>query len=537
MPAKKKAGRAKSARPPKNRVVIFDTTLRDGEQSPGASLNHKEKMEIAAALVRLGVDVIEAGFPITSNDDFEAVRAVARDFSGEVTVCGLARCAPKDIDRAAEALAGCRTPRIHVFLATSKIHMKHKLGKAKSEILRLAVKGVERAKTFCDDVEFSPEDASRTEDAFLAEVVEATIAAGATTVNIPDTVGYAVPAQFASQIRYLKKHVPNIDDAVISVHCHNDLGLAVANSLAAVAEGARQVECTVNGLGERAGNCSIEEAVMALRTRRDFYRLKTGVNTRRIYPTSRLVATLTGISVQRNKAIVGENAFAHEAGIHQHGVLKARATYEIMAPETVGVPSTKIVIGKHSGRHGVESRLKSLGYHLSKADVQRVTERVKQIADRKKLVYDADIEAVVREAIEHVPETFHLQGFHVTSGTRLTPTATVRITKGDEVLEDAACGDGPVNAVYNAIQRLTGTHGVLREYHIDSVAGGSEAMGEVAVTVDFHGTEIPGRGTSTDIIEASALAYLAAVNRAVGLAEAGKGAKPARKKAKPKRPR
>ena len=512
---------------PAGRVVIFDTTLRDGEQSPGASLNHKEKMEIAAALVRLGVDVIEAGFPITSDDDFEAVRAVGADFGGKVTVAGLARCVKKDIDRASEALHKCRTPRIHVFLATSKIHMKHKLKKAKSEIVRLAVQGVEYAKGFCDDVEFSPEDASRTEDDFLAEVVEATIAAGATTVNIPDTVGYAVPERFGAQIRYLRENVPNIDDAVISVHCHNDLGLAVANSLAAVAEGARQIECTVNGLGERAGNCSLEEAVMALRTRKDHFGLACGVRTRRIYPTSRLVATLTGIHVQRNKAIVGENAFAHEAGIHQHGVLAERSTYEIMEPEDVGVPSSRIVIGKHSGRHGVESRLKALGYRLSAEDLGRVTVRLKEIADRKKVVYDADIEAVVHEAIEHVPEIFSLEGFHVTSGTGLTPTATVRIRKGKEILEDAACGDGPVNAVYNAVKRLTGIDGALREYHIDSVAGGSEAMGEVTVTVDFGGREVQGRGTSTDIIEASALAYLAAVNR---VAATRKRAKPKAKK-------
>ncbi len=530
MSRKKKTPKSK---PDPNRVLIFDTTLRDGEQSPGASLNHKEKMEIAAALVRMKVDIIEAGFPITSDDDFEAVRAVGRDFGSDVTVAGLARCTPKDIDRAAEALAKCKQPRIHVFLATSKIHMKHKLGKAKSEIIRLAVRGVEHAAKFCGDVEFSPEDASRTEDDFLAEVVEAVIAAGATTVNIPDTVGYAVPERFAAQMRHLQKHVGNIDDAVISVHCHNDLGLAVANSLAAVAEGARQIECTVNGLGERAGNCSLEEVVMAMRTRRDAYRLTTGIATRRIYPTSRLVAQLTGIQVQRNKAIVGENAFAHEAGIHQHGVLKERTTYEIMAPETVGVPASTLVIGKHSGRHGVESRLKAMGYHLSSDEVKRVTAKVKDIADRKKSVYDADIEAVVREVMEEAPEVFHLEAFHVTSGKVLTPTATVKIIKGDEVLEDAACGDGPVNAIYNTIKRLTGIDGTLKNYRIDAVTGGSEAMGGVSVTIEFYGTEVHGRGTSTDIIEASALAWLAAVNRYEAIIGARKA--PARRRSAKKK--
>ena len=530
MSSSKKA-RKRAARDP-NRVVIFDTTLRDGEQSPGASLNHKEKMEIAAALVRLGVDVIEAGFPIASKDDFEAVRAVGRDCGSSVTVAGLARCNPKDIDRAAEALRDCPRPRLHVFLATSKIHMKYKLKKAKSEILRLAAEGVRRARSFCGDVEFSPEDASRTENDFLAAVVEAVIAEGAGTVNIPDTVGYAVPEVFREQIRYLRERVKNIGDAVISVHCHNDLGLAVANSLAAVAEGARQIECTVNGLGERAGNCSLEEVVMAMRTRADFFGLRTGVDTRRIYPTSRLVATLTGIHVQRNKAIVGENAFAHEAGIHQHGVLAERSTYEIMRPEDVGVPASRLVIGKHSGRHGIEARLRAMGYSIAPAELERVTERVKAIADKKKVVYDADIEAVLRDVVDAAPQIFALERFHVTSGNRITPTATVALRRGKEVLQDAACGDGPVNAVYNAITRLTGIRGVLREYHIDSVAGGSEAMGEVSVLVDFGGREIGGRGTSTDVIEASALAYLAAVNRAAAGRPAAPGAQAASRRRK-----
>src|SRR5436305_4516592 len=374
------------------RLVIFDTTLRDGEQSPGASMNLAEKLEVARALVDLGVDVIEAGFPIASPGDFEAVQAIARQVQGPV-IAGLARCNSGDIDRAGEALKEAPKPRIHVFLATSAIHREFKLHMAKEEIIRRAVEGVERARGYCEDIEFSPEDAARTELDFLAEVVERAIEAGATTVNIPDTVGYAVPLQYAAAIRHLKEHVRGIDKVVISVHCHNDLGLAVANSLAALKEGARQVECTINGLGERAGNCALEEVVMAVKTRSDFFGLQTTINTRRLSPTSRLVAHVTGIAVQRNKAIVGQNAFAHEAGIHQDGMLKKRSTYEIMRPEDVGLSRTELVLGKHSGRHALRQRVRDLGYHLDDAQLQHIFEAFKALADRKKEIYDADVEA------------------------------------------------------------------------------------------------------------------------------------------------
>ncbi|MFL5341139.1 MAG: 2-isopropylmalate synthase, partial [Gemmataceae bacterium] len=373
-----------------DRLIIFDTTLRDGEQSPGASMNLAEKLEVAHALRDLGVDVIEAGFPVASPGDFEAVQTIARQVEGPV-ICGLARCNDLDIDRAWAAVKDAPRPRIHVFLATSAIHREFKLQMTAGEIAQRAVDGVRRAKAYCTDVEFSTEDAARTELDFLAEVVERVIAAGATTVNIPDTVGYAVPQHYAAVIRHLKKTVPNIDRAVISVHCHNDLGLAVANSLSAVLEGARQIECTINGIGERAGNCALEEVVMALRTRADFFNLQTGVNTKLLYPTSRRVAHVTGIQVQRNKAIVGQNAFAHEAGIHQHGMLKHRETYEIMRPEDVGILKTELVLGKHSGKHALRDRISSLGYHLTDDQMQRVFDNFKTLADRKKTMYDADI--------------------------------------------------------------------------------------------------------------------------------------------------
>src|SRR5438874_1714225 len=382
-----------------DRLIIFDTTLRDGEQSPGASMNLAEKLEIAHALRDLGVDVIEAGFPIASPGDFEAVQAIAQQVEGPV-ICGLARCNADDIDRAWEALRDAPRARIHVFLATSAIHREFKLKMAKEEIIERAVESVKRAKGYCDDIEFSPEDAARTELDFLAEVVTRAVEAGATTINIPDTVGYAVPSQYAAAIRHLKKTVPGIDRVVLSVHCHNDLGLAVANSLAALLEGARQVECTINGLGERAGNCALEEIVMAVKTRGDFFGLQTSINTRRLCPTSRLVSHITGIHVQRNKAVVGQNAFSHEAGIHQDGMLKERSTYEIMNPEDVGLPKTELVLGKHSGRHALRQRVVELGYHLSDDQFQRVFEAFKVLADRKKNIYDADIEALAEAQID-----------------------------------------------------------------------------------------------------------------------------------------
>jgi 2-isopropylmalate synthase len=496
-----------------NRLIIFDTTLRDGEQSPGASMNLAEKLEIAQALKDLGVDIIEAGFPIASPGDFEAVQAIARQVQGP-TICGLARCNADDIDRAWEALRECPKPRIHVFLATSAIHREFKLRMAKEEIVRRAVEGVQRAKSYCDDVEFSPEDAARTELDFLTEVVEKAIEAGATTVNIPDTVGYAMPVQYAAAIRHLKQNVRGIDNAIISVHCHNDLGLAVANSLAALKEGARQVECTINGLGERAGNCALEEIVMAVKTRADYFNLDTPINTRRIYPTSRLVAHVTGIAVQRNKAIVGQNAFAHEAGIHQDGMLKERRTYEIMRPEDVGLTKTELVLGKHSGRHALRDRVVELGYHLDDAQLERVFEGFKVLADRKKVIYDADIEVLAEAQVHQGPALWTLESFHTSAGTGAMPMAAVCLQHVDgHKIHDAACGDGPVDAIFQTIERITGMETQLRDFQIKSVTSGEDAQGEVRVEVEHNGRTQRGQAVSTDIIEASAQAFLQAINR------------------------
>ena len=510
-------------------VRIFDTTLRDGEQSPGASLNRSEKLEIARQLERLNVDIIEAGFPITSPDDFEAVKSIAGEIE-QCTIAGLARCVDKDIQRAAEAVKGARHPRIHVFCATSEIHRKYKLKRAQEEIVKLSADGVRLAKSFVADVEFSPEDASRTEPEFLAEVVEATIAAGATTVNIPDTVGYATPNQFGDLIRYLREHVKNINDAIISVHCHDDLGLAVANSLAAVRAGARQVECTVNGLGERAGNCSLEEVVMALHTRSDVYGVRTRINTRRIYPVSRLVSTLTGIKVQRNKAIVGENAFSHEAGVHQDGVLKHRSTYEIMDPADVGIPASKLVLGKHSGRHAFKDRLEQLGQNLTDDQLDAAFEQFKTLADKKKEIFDADLDAIVEGLVSgaDVMPTWELLALQTSAGTAMIPTATVRLRNavtGDES-QDASTGDGPIDAAFSCILRMTGVTGTLREYDLRALTGGRDAQGEVHLEIESEGRRYRGRGLSTDIIEASALAFIQAVNRSIAVNGKQNGDKP-----------
>jgi 2-isopropylmalate synthase len=496
-----------------NRLIIFDTTLRDGEQSPGASMNLGEKLEIAQALKDLGVDIIEAGFPIASPGDFEAVQAIARQVEGPV-ICGLARCNPNDIDRAWEALREAPRPRIHVFLATSAIHREFKLRMAKEEIVRRAVEAVERAKSYCDDIEFSPEDAARTELDFLTEVVEKAIEAGATTVNIPDTVGYAMPPQYAAAIRHLKQNARGIDKAIISVHCHNDLGLAVANSLAALQEGARQVECTINGLGERAGNCALEEIVMAVKTRADYFGLPTSINTRRIWPTSRLVAHVTGIAVQRNKAIVGQNAFAHEAGIHQDGMLKERRTYEIMKPEDVGLTKTELVLGKHSGRHALRERVRELGYHLDEAQLEHVFEGFKALADRKKVIYDADIEVLAEAQVHQGPALWTLESFHTSAGTGTLPMAAVCLQHVDgRKVQDAACGDGPVDAIFQTIERITGMKIELRDFQVRNVTGGEDAQGEVRVEVEHDGRTQRGQAVSTDIIEASAQAFLQAINR------------------------
>ena len=494
------------------KIIIFDTTLRDGEQSPGASMSAASKLEIARQLARLKVDVIEAGFPVSSPGDFRAVKTIAESVKGPV-IAGLARCIRKDIDSAYQAVKKAPRPRIHVFLATSEIHRRYKLRRAKEEILKMAVEAVKYARRLVGDVEFSPEDASRTEPDFLCQVVEAVITAGATTVNIPDTVGYSAPSEFGAVIAIIRERVPNIDQAVISVHCHNDLGLATANSLAAVHNGARQVECTVNGIGERAGNAALEELVMTIATRRDLFPYRTGIATKQIWTTSRLVSTLTGIRVQRNKAIVGENAFRHEAGIHQDGVLKAKETYEIIRPETIGLPHSSLVLGKHSGRHAFRKRLASLGLKLSEKDLESAFRRFKELADKKKEIFDEDLAVIVEEGMIRVPEVFHLEYIHTTSGSQTVPTATIRLRKGKEVIEDAACGDGPVDASYRTIDRITGITGELLDYSLQAVTKGKDAQGEVVVRLRSGGNTVVGRGTSTDIIEASARAYVHAVNR------------------------
>lgn len=497
----------------KNRVVIFDTTLRDGEQCPGASMGMREKLEVARQLARLKVDIIEAGFPIASPGDFEAVHAVAEQIKGPI-IAGLARCLEKDIVSAAEAVApaGDRG-RIHVFLATSAIHRQYKLRKAKEEIIKQAVAGVQMAKRYVEDVQFSPEDASRTEPEFLADVCRAVIDAGATTVNIPDTVGYAVPEQFGALIGYLHEHVAGIDKVTVHVHCHNDLGLAVANSLAAVKNGARGIECTLNGLGERAGNCSLEEAVMAMRTRKDFYDLSTGIKTQEIFRASRLVSQLTGMLVQRNKAIVGANAFAHESGIHQDGMLKERSTYEIMKPEDVGISGTELVLGKHSGRHAFANHLHKLGFRLSDTEMAQAFEAFIELADKKKSIYDDDLVAIVQQQMTEPPPVFTLDYLHVSTGSDTVPTATVRLKRNDEVMQDAACGDGPVDAALKTIDRICDLQGRLEDFSLQAITKGKDALGEVSLRVTFGETIINGKASSTDIVEAAARAYLNCVNR------------------------
>ena len=498
-----------------DQIIIFDTTLRDGEQSPGCSMNTPEKLKVAQALVDLGVDVIEAGFPIASPGDFEAVTEIARAFGDRSTICGLARSLDDDVQRAKEALVDAEKRRIHVFLATSAIHREFKLKMDKEEIVNRAVTSVKQAKDFCDDIEFSPEDAARTELDFLCEVVERTIEAGATTVNIPDTVGYATPSHYYRVISYLKENVSNIDQAIISTHCHNDLGLAVANSLAAVEAGARQIECTINGLGERAGNAALEEVVMAIRTRADYYGCHTKINTERLYPTSHLVSSITGMKVQRNKAIVGQNAFAHEAGIHQHGVLQERTTYEIMKPEDVGFVGENLVLGKHSGRHAFRDRVQHLGFELNNDAMQRAFDDFIALADKKKEVYDADIVALIENRLVEAPERWKLVSFHTSAGTGSVPTATLELQCEDQpVLCDAAIGDGPIDAVFKAMERIMELTARLEDFNVRSVSGGKDAQGEVRVVINVTGRRYQGKGVSTDIIDAAAKAYLQALNKA-----------------------
>jgi 2-isopropylmalate synthase len=503
------------------RVKIFDTTLRDGEQCPGASMNLREKLEVARQLARLGVDIIEAGFPVISDGDFESVQTIATQIKGP-TICGLARCIPKDIDAAAAALkpAG-KNARINVFLGTSKINRDFKFKKAQDEILRLGVEGVKRARKYVKDVEFSPEDASRTELDFLVKIVEAAIAAGATTINMPDTVGYATPAEYGRMFAYVIANAKGAKDVTFSSHCHNDLGLAVANSLAAVENGARQVEGTINGIGERAGNAALEEVIMAIETRKDHYRnLRTGARLKEVVKSSRLVSRMCGFLVQRNKAIVGENAFAHSAGIHQDGILKKRETYEIMDPQKIGWGVTELPLTKHSGRHAMQVRLKQLGFRLTNEELELVFQRFKAIGDKKKFVYDDDLASLVDSGILLTHEAWSLDYISVSSGNHTVPTATVRLKfshKGKELLkQDAGTGDGPVDAALKTIDRIIGKHGRLLDYQLRSVTHGKDALGEVTIKVDFgNGKVLSGKGSSTDIIDASARAYVNAVNRSL----------------------
>jgi 2-isopropylmalate synthase len=510
-------------KPVPERVRIFDTTLRDGEQSPGISLNLKEKVEIAEQLARLGVDVIEAGFPIASDGETEAVKAIASTVRGPV-IAGLARVEPGDIDRAAIALAPAERARIHTFIATSEIHMKAKLKMTSDEVIAAAVAGVERAIGYVRDVEFSCEDATRSDPQFIARVYKDVARAGASTLNVPDTVGYALPAEFAALVEYLIDEVA--EDVVWSVHTHNDLGLAVANALAGIDAGARQVEVAVNGIGERAGNCSLEEVVMAMRTRTSTRGADSTVNTKEIARSSRMVSMLTGYPVQPNKAVVGANAFAHEAGIHQHGVMVERTTYEIMDPVDVGLEGSRIVLGKHSGRHAFAKALEDLGFSLDPEDVRKAFIRFKTLADRKIRITDVDLEAIVADEIASDADEYELVSLQVAGGTHLSPTATVRLTHGDEVIDESAIGDGMIDAACGAIQRATGLDARLESFTVSGVTGGIDALGDVTVVVAMGDEDgaVPvrratGRGLSTDVVEASARAYLSALNRLVRLAQ------------------
>ncbi len=497
------------------RIFVFDTTLRDGEQSPGASLTVEEKLKIAHQLKKLGVDIIEAGFPIASPGDFEAVKKIAEEIgsSDGPTIAGLARAIEKDIEAAAEALKPAKKHRIHTFIATSDIHIKYKLRSTREEVLEKARWAVEFARKFTDDVEFSPEDATRSDKNFLFKVIETAIKAGAKTINIPDTVGYTTPFEFYELIREIIEKVPGADEIVLSVHCHNDLGLATANSLAAIRAGASQVEVTINGIGERAGNAALEEVVMALWTRKDYFKAYTNINTKEIYPTSRLVSTLTGFVVQPNKAIVGRNAFAHESGIHQDGILKSRLTYEIIEPQVIGLEESKIVLGKHSGRHAIKARLEKLGYHLSEEEVDKVFLKFKKLADVKKEIYDEDLIALVED---RKPEemTYQLLYFNTMAGSATIPTSTVKIKIKDDEVVAAEWGDGPVDAIYKAIEKAVSQKGELLDFNLRAITRGKDAQGEVTIKLKLEdGTVVIGRGISTDILEASARAYIDALNR------------------------
>ena len=510
-------------------IHIFDTTLRDGEQSPGCSMNLEEKLKLAHQLEALRVDVMEAGFPIASDGDFESVRQVAREIRS-VTVAGLARAMEKDIRRCWEALDIAAKPRIHTFIATSDIHLKFKLKRSRDQVLEDTVNAVRLARSLCDEVEFSAEDAGRSDLDYLCQVVEAAISEGATIINIPDTVGYCVPEEFGRIFSVLRARVPNIDRARLSCHCHNDLGLAVANSLAAIRAGARQVECTINGIGERAGNASLEEIVMALRVRREHLGFSTGIQAEQIYKTSHLLSNLTGMMVQANKAVVGKNAFAHEAGIHQDGVLKQALTYEIMTPQSVGVPTSNLVLGKHSGRHALSKRYMDLGYTLDKKELDRAYMLFTKLADKKKNIYDEDLLAIIHDGIRMIPERYHLKYVHATGGNQVLASATVRLSKDNEFCVDTALGCGPIEATYRAIDRITGVPGRLLDYSVRSVSSGKDAVGEVFVHVHFEGNHFTGKAASSDLVDASARAYLNAVNKMIHARESAASRQRAKRK-------
>jgi 2-isopropylmalate synthase len=494
------------------RVIIFDTTLRDGEQSPGASMNAAEKLRLATQLEKLGVDVLEAGFPAASEGDFDAVSKIAGKLK-KTEVAGLARTSKNDIDRAWSAIQHAAKPRIHTFLATSDIHMHYKLNMTRDQVLKTASESVKYAKSFTDNIEFSAEDASRSDRDFLCKVFEAAIGAGATTINIPDTVGYAIPMEFADLVKYVIDHTPNIHKAVVSVHCHNDLGLATANTLAAINNGARQAEVTINGIGERAGNTSLEEVVMSLHTRPNYLPFSSNIRTEQIFPTSRLVSMITGIIVQPNKAIVGANAFAHEAGIHQDGVLKNPMTYEIMKPDTVGISASKLILGKHSGRHALRSHLKEMGYDLSDEELKLVFKKFKELADKKKHVVDEDLEVIITEGILRTADIFQLEYLHVTSGTTVIPMATVRLLINERPVQGTGYGNGPIDAAYDCIAKLTGTESELMRFSISAITSGTDAQGEVTVRLKENGLIALGRGADPDIITASVKAYINGLNR------------------------
>ena len=495
-----------------DRVIIFDTTLRDGEQSPGASMNVAEKLRLARQLEKLGVDVMEAGFPASSRGDFESVEMIAAKIRN-VRVAALARTSKEDIDRAWEAVREAANPRIHIFIATSDIHLKHKLNMDRDQVVREAIEAIRYARTFTDDVEFSAEDGTRTDRDLLCRIFEGVIEAGATTVNLPDTVGYALPDEYAELITYIREHTPNIHRAVLSVHCHNDLGLATANTLAGIRAGARQAEVTINGIGERAGNTSLEEVVMALHTRKDLMSLTTSIQANEIHPTSRLTAMITGIVVQPNKAVVGANAFAHESGIHQDGVLKNSMTYEIMKPETVGLSSNRLVLGKHSGRHAFKEKLAQMGYALSKEELDRLFRKFKGLADKRKEIFEEDIEALLAEEILRVPDVYELDYLNVVSGTVAVPTATVKLKiRGKETL-GAGFGVGPIDAAFNTITKMTGNRTKLMRFSVNAITGGMDAQGEVTVRLQENGLLALGKGSDSDIITASAKAYVNGLNR------------------------